>query len=364
VDTAVRDGLIARVDGKEINLSDIDYDIKKRYDFELHKLEVKLYREQRSQLNRIVEQIVLEKEAARRKITPDELNKIITSKIEEGKNNIEADKEKIFQEFLDDIKKRYPGSSENIPQDNQRRMLQGIVEAENGANGQLIENAKKNIIEMKKDAYLRSKKNEFFKEFRTRAHIEILLKRPELIRMDITADDDPYLGSEDAPITIIEFADYQCPFCNTLGSLLKEVLGKKKDKIKLVFRDFPLPFHKNARMAAEAAECADEQEKFWHYNELLFNNQQSLAIENLKDYAKAIGLNTEKFNQCLDSKKQRSEVEKDAADAKLAGINSTPSIFINGYYISGMPTLAYLEEVIADIEKGQIPRVQEDVGKG
>jgi protein-disulfide isomerase len=243
-------------------------------------------------------------------------------------------------------------------------MLQGIVEAENGANGQLIENAKKNIIEMKKDAYLRSKKNEFFKEFRTRAHIEILLKRPELIRMDITADDDPYLGSEDAPITIIEFADYQCPFCSKVSSLLRDVLGKKKDKVKLVVRDFPLPFHKNARMAAEAAECADEQEKFWHYNELLFNNQQSLAIENLKDYAKAIGLNTEKFNQCLDSKKQRSEVEKDAADAKLAGINSTPSIFINGYYISGMPTLAYLEEVIADIEKGQIPRVQEDVGKG
>jgi protein-disulfide isomerase len=364
MNTVVREGLIARVNGKEITLSDMDYDIQKRYDFELHKLEVKLYREQRSQLNKMVEQIVLGKEAARRKITPDELLALVNAKAEEGTKVIEANKERLFQEFLDDIKKRNPEFSAITPQDNPRGMLKEIFASENGVQGPLIENAKKNIIAMKKEAHLRSKKKEFFETFRTRADIEILLERPQLINLDITADDDPYLGGKDAKITIIEFADYQCPFCSQVGQTLKDLLAKKEDKVKVIFRDFPLPSHKNARIAAEAAECADEQGKFWAYNELLFNNQQSLSVENLKTYAHGIGLNTEKFNRCLDTRKQRSEVEKDAADAKRAGINSAPSIVINGYYISGIPTLAYLEEVITDIENGQIPRVQADVGKG
>jgi len=192
----------------------------------------------------------------------------------------------------------------------------------------------------------------------------MLLERPELINLNITADDDPYLGSKDAPITIIEFADYQCPFCSKITPMLKDLLANNKDKIKIVFRDFPLSSHKNAQTAAEAAECVDEQGKFWEYNGLLFDNQQSLTSERLKEYARNSGLDAEKFTQCLDSGKQSLEVEKDIEDAKMAGISSTPSILINGYYISGRPTLAYLEEVIADIENGQIPRVKEDVGKG
>lgn len=363
-DGAVRDGLIARVDGKEITLSDIDYDIRRRYDFELHKVEVKLYREQRAQLDKLVDRILLENEAARRKITPDALVALVNAKAEEETKAIEANKERLFEEFLDDIKKRNPGLSEKMPRDNQREMEQGLFAGENGTYGPLIENVQRNIIEMKKEAHLRSRKKEFFDELRTRAQIEMLLERPELMNLHITADDDPYLGGEDAKITIIEFADYQCPFCTKVGSTLKDLLANKGDTIKVVFRDFPLPSHKNATMAAEAAECADEQGKFWAYNELLFNNQQSLSIDNLKDYAKGIGLNTEKFNRCLDSGIQRSEVEKDIADGKRAGITSTPSLFINGYYLSGMPTLAYLEEVIAAIEKGQIPRVEEDIGKG
>ena len=363
-DDAARDGLIARVDGKEITLSDIEYDIRRRYDFELHKLEVKLYREQRSQLDKIVDRILLENEAARRKMTTDELLALVNAKAEEGTKAIEANKERLFEEFLDDLKKRNPGLSKKMPRYNQREMEQGLFTRENGAYGPLMEHTKNNIIEMKKDAHLRSKKKEFFDELRTRAQIDMLLERPELINLNITADDDPYLGGADAKITIIEFADYQCPFCAKVGETLKDLLANRGDTIKVVFRDFPLPSHKNATMAAEAAECADEQGKFWAYNELLFDNQQSLSIENLKNYAKSLGLNTEKFNRCLASGIQRSEVAKDIADAKQAGITSTPSLFINGYYLSGIPTLDYLEEVIAAIEKGQIPRVEEDVGKG
>ena len=99
-------------------------------------------------------------------------------------------------------------------------------------------------------------------------------------------------------------------------------------------------------------------------HDVLFDNQRSLDIESLKGYAKSIGLHVEEFTQCLESGSQSREVEKDAMDAKLAGIKSTPSILINGYYITGNPSLAYLEEVIADVEKGRVPRVQENAGKG
>ena len=116
--------------------------------------------------------------------------------------------------------------------------------------------------------------------------------------------------------------------------------------------------------AANAGQCAFDQGKFWEYSELLFKHQQALSLEDLKNYAHTIALNREKFNQCLDTRKQQPEVEKDAADARWVGINSTPSIFINGYYVSGIPTLAYLEEVITDIEKGKVPRVQAESGKG
>ena len=192
----------------------------------------------------------------------------------------------------------------------------------------------------------------------------MLLEPPPLINLDIPADDDPYLGQKDATITIITFADYECPFCSQLEQTLQDLLATKGGKIRYVFRDFPLPFHKHAGLAAEAAECADEQGKFWAYNELLFKNQQALSIGDLKNYAHTIELDREKFNQCLDTRKQKSEVEKDAADAKRAGINTAPSIFINGYYVSGVPTLAYLQEVITDIEKGKVPRAQADGGKG
>ena len=360
----VRDGLIARVNGKEIMLSDIDYDIQARYNFELHKVEVKLFREQRVQLNKLIDQMLLKNEAAKKKITPGELISLVTAKAEKETKAIEANKDRLFQEFLDDIEKRSNTLSGEKPHSNQGSMLRGIFASGNGAYEPLIENTKKNIVAMKKEAHLRSTKKELFETFRTGADIEILLERPQLINLDITADDDPYLGRKDATITIIAFADYQCPFCSQVEQTLKSLLATKGDKVRFVFRDFPLPSHKNASLAAEAAECADEQGKFWAYNELLFKNQQSLSIEDLKNYAHTIALNREKFIQCLDTRKQKSEVEKDAADAKRAGINTTPSIFINGYYVSGMPTLAYLEEVITDIEKGKVPRVQADIGKG
>ena len=151
-------------------------------------------------------------------------------------------------------------------------------------------------------------------------------------------DDDAVKGDEDAPVTIIEWSDFECPFCarfyrDTLPLIEEEYI--KTGKVKLVFRDFPLSFHQNAQKAAEAAECAGEQGKFWEMHDLLFEQGVEGGTVGFKQYAKQLGLNTAKFNECLDSGAMASEVRKDTADGAAAGIQGTPGFLINGKLVSG-----------------------------
>ncbi len=355
---------IAQLDGRMIYLSDLNYDFHNRYNFELHNAKVKLYREQQSALHKLIDRKLLEKEAKKQKTNPDQLLARITAQAGTGTEAIEADKENLFQEFVKKISKKYTNPSKGTPTSTPLVALAGMFTSNKQNSGPFIDEVKNKVVEMKKTAYLREKKHEFMEELRTKADIKLFLERPELIHLDITPDDDPSFGRQDAPITIITFADYQCPFCSRGAEILKELVAKKGDNIRIVLRDFPLPSHKDAKMAAEAAECADEQGKFWEYSDIMFNNQKSLTSENLQEYAARIGLNREQFGKCLNSGKQRQEVEKDIADAKVAGISSTPSLLINGYYIAGIPSLDYLEEVITTIEQGNVPRVQEHMAKG
>ena len=364
MDILLQEREIAQLDGRMIYLSDLNYDFHNRYTFELHNLKVKLYREQQSELHKLIDRKLLEKEAVKQKINPDQLLARITAQAGTGTEAIEADKENLFQEFVKKISKKYTNSTKSTPTSTPLVALAGMFTSNKQNSDPFIDQVKNKVVEMKKTAYLREKKHEFMEELRTKADIKLFLERPELIHLDITPDDDPSIGPVDAPITIITFADYQCPFCSRGTETLKELVAKKGDYIRIILRDFPLPSHKDAKMAAEAAECADEQGKFWEYSELLFSNQQSLTSENLQEYATRIGLNREQFGECLNSGEQRQEVDKDIADAKMAGISSTPSILINGYYIAGIPSLDYLEEVIATIEQGKVPRVQEHMEKG
>lgn len=170
----------------------------------------------------------------------------------------------------------------------------------------------------------------------------------------VSADDDPVLGKDNAPITIIEFSDFQCPFCERFFS---QTFGQVKTnyidtgKVKFVYRDFPLrSIHPNAQKAAEAAECANEQDKFWGYHDTLFNKQQewasSIAIPLFKQYAKDLGLDTDKFNTCLDSGKYQDEVNKDEQDGIRVGIQGTPAFFINGQLLSGAQPYAAFQAAI------------------
>lgn len=153
------------------------------------------------------------------------------------------------------------------------------------------------------------------------------------------ADDDPVLGSPDAPVTVVEFSDFQCPFCEKFFQTVEPRLKEeyiKTGKVRFVYRDFPISsIHEYAQKAAEAAECADEQDKFWIYHDRVFTEQANLNFESLKRWAADIGLDTAKFNQCLDSGKYASEVGSDLADGQKAGVAGTPGTFINNQFISG-----------------------------
>lgn len=173
--------------------------------------------------------------------------------------------------------------------------------------------------------------------------------RPRAIVSGNLADDDPFLGNPDAPVTIVEFGDFQCPFCGKFFNTTEQDIIDtyvKTGKARLVYRDFPLTaIHEEAQKSAEAAECANEQGKFWPYHDLLFSRQDSLSVKNYKAWARELKLNTGRFNQCLDSDKYAPEIEKDLADGEAAGVSGTPGSFINGRIAEGaLPFEDYKEQ--------------------
>ncbi|MDP2661475.1 MAG: thioredoxin domain-containing protein, partial [Dehalococcoidia bacterium] len=160
--------------------------------------------------------------------------------------------------------------------------------------------------------------------------------------------DDPFWGSKDAAVTIEEFSDFQCPYCARFASetllKLKEAYG---DKVRFIYRDFPLTnIHQFAQKAAEAAQCAHEQGQFWKYHDLLFANQGALSVPDLKRYAEQVGLDTGKFNDCLDSGKNAREVQMDLQDGNRASVTGTPAFLITGLLVTGAQPFEQFQAVI------------------
>lgn len=171
---------------------------------------------------------------------------------------------------------------------------------------------------------------EYALELRKGASLQVFLKAPEPPIFDIAIDDRPWKGGANAPVTIIEFTDYECPSCGATQPVLDEVAKEFGDNVKLVVRNFPLAQHAHAFKAAEASEAAREQGKYWEYVALLFANQKALEVPRLKEYASRLGLDRNKFDAALDSGRFSARVKRDLADGDKIGVDSTPSVFING----------------------------------
>lgn len=140
----------------------------------------------------------------------------------------------------------------------------------------------------------------------------------------------PFLGQENAPVVIVAFSDFECPYCGTVGALFDEALAKHPKEVKIVFKQFPLAMHKLAQSAALASLAAHRQGKFWQYHDLLFENQKSLSEAKYVELAKKLGLDLERFNKDYKAPINQQTLERDMADAQLAGVRGTPTIFVNG----------------------------------
>lgn len=195
------------------------------------------------------------------------------------------------------------------------------------------------FVSLKSDQVTKSELNNAIASLESKISKNQIAAQPNTPPIKISADDDPTIGDKDAPITIIEFSDFQCPFCarfqaETLPLILEQYVDT--GKVKFVFRDFPIQSsHPNAMPAAVASECADEQNKFWQYHDMLFENQGTWsrtdftsAITIFKEYATELELNQEQFNTCLDSGKYVNEINKDLTDGRNYEITGTPGFFI------------------------------------
>ncbi len=171
----------------------------------------------------------------------------------------------------------------------------------------------------------------------------------EPLRADIVTAGFPSKGPAAAPVVIVEFSDFECPYCGGLFPTLKQVEKNYADKVRIVYRQFPLTqIHPHAQKAAEASLCAFEQQKFWEFHDSMFGNQQELSIADLKQRAVDLKLDTSKFNQCLDSGKQVAAIQKDIQDGARAGVSGTPATFINGRLLGGNQPYSELKDVIED----------------
>ena len=201
-----------------------------------------------------------------------------------------------------------------------------------------------------REQLLRQKQGERFQvyieELKTKYNVKITLPYPDLPRQEVSADDDPFLGTDGAPIEIIQFAEFQCPYCGKVGDTMEKLLAEYPGKLKIVYRDFPLGFHDRAIPAAIAANCAGEQDKYWDMHGILMKNQTKLQDTDLAGFAKEVGVEMDKWSTCLKDPAQEAEVKKDMEDASAVGVTGTPAFFINGVLLSGAVPFDQFKSII------------------
>jgi protein-disulfide isomerase len=183
----------------------------------------------------------------------------------------------------------------------------------------------------------------YLESLKAKTAVRVNLEPP---RQRIDSANSPARGPANAPIEIVEFSDFECPFCLRADPTVRQVLSTYGDKIRLVYRHYPLPNHPNARPAAEASACAGDQGKFWAFHDRLFSSKARLGDADLKQHAAEIGLDTAKFNACLDGRTHKGRVDEDMRAAEEAGVNGTPAFFINGRSLSGAQPFEAFKRII------------------
>ena len=304
----------AEVSGKTITVGELDAWIKddlfRRETRDGHA--AKLFELRTKALGRLLEDRILETEAARRGVRPDEVLSLETQALGEV-----TDEE--VTGFYEENRDTLEGQSLEDNRDSIREFLK--VRRRQQAMARLAE----------------------------RANVKFHLERP---RFEVAAT-GPARGPAGAPVTIVEFSDFQCPYCGRALPIIDEVLAKYPGQVRLVYRHLPLEsIHPRARAAAEASACAHDQDKFWPYHDKLFANRRALGDADLQRYAQDVGLDADRFEQCVAERKFQTQVDTDLAAARAIGVSSTPTFVVNGVMVAGAKPVEEFSKLIdAEIAK-------------
>jgi len=310
--------VVATVGNHKITEGEVDEEIKPQ----LASWQNQLYQYRRDAINKLADQYVVAQAAKKAKLTPDAfMKKQLAGKAVQV---TDTDARQFYDQHKDRIQQPYD------------QIKAPLIAALQRRNDQ---EAREQVI-----ARLREDN-----------HLTLMIEPP---RLKIATAGYPSLGPKNAPITVVEFADFQCPYCKRSEETVKELRQEYGDKMRLVFIDFPLSFHQYAFQAAEAARCAGEQGKFWQYHDELFENQSKLTTQDLKDAAAKLKLNTKKFDTCLDSGKYADAVHNAMSEGSAAGVDGTPGFFINGRPLTGAQPAPMFESIINEelAHNGQNPR--------
>jgi protein-disulfide isomerase len=279
-------------------------------------LQEKLYNLRQSALENLVTEAVLKEEAAKRGLNVSDLKKtLMPGEVKVEQTEIDA----IYLESRDALA--------NMGEDEAKQRIRLDLESRK-----------------KLDQYKRA-----VSAILTESSVERRLASPQPPQW-LTRATGPSRGGSNAPVTVVEFSDFECPYCKDSAHELKHLLADYGAKIALVYKHMPLPIHANAYKAARASVCAAEQDKFWEYHDRLFASND-LADEALKRYASDLGLQSEKFNDCLTADTSAAVVRKDMAEARQAGVRGTPTLFVNGRIVSGSKGLTEVRRAIDDALK-------------
>jgi protein-disulfide isomerase len=221
--------------------------------------------------------------------------------------------------------------------------VKALYEARKGKDTLPFEKVKGQILEFLKQSKMNKARQDLIAKLKTEADVKVLMEPPR-VKLDI--EDAPAIGPKDAKVTLVEFSDYQCPFCKRVRQTIWKLTEDYKNDLRYVFMDFPLSFHQFAKKAHEAAHCAGDQDKYFDYNKKIFENQTNLTTDDLKKYAKEMGLNTSKFDKCLDKGEKTKIVEELQEKGMQVGVTGTPAYFINGIQLTGAQPITSFKEII------------------
>ena len=309
---AAADEPLAEVDGVAIGAEEVE----KSLAAQLSKLYEQIYDLKREKVEELIDEKLLEKEAAKRGLSSSAL---LDAEVT-AKTGLVTEQE--IDNFYESNKGRLKGEESKL-----REQIRSY-----------LQNQK-----------LRTRREEFLQSLRSQAKIVMNLMPPPVLRVELKVEGAPFKGKADAPVTIVEFSDFHCPFCRRVLPTLDQIETRYGDKVRLVFRDFPIDnLHPGARKGHEAARCANEQGRFWPYHDKLFANAPKASPEDLNAYAKEVGLDVAAFEQCFKSGKYRAAVQQDIEDGKKAGVSGTPAFFVNGRLISGAQPLNAFTRIIDD----------------